>query len=381
MVIIMNLNLSIIRSPIFKLFIKLGFTDKILDIYWGKNNKSEWAKIKDTGIIEKPYSVWFEPTMRCNLQCEFCHQRERRRISKYEMNIKEIEYFFKQVAEWGIKLIELIGGEIFVRKDFFEILDLIEKYGLKVKLGTNGTLLSQSIIEKLKKYSCIESLSVSIDGPPNIHNKLRGHPKAFELSVNALKQLSKGKFITVIYAVILPENFDNIDFLINLAKELNIDRLTFMPEMFYTKEEIEVTKKYLSLDESERIFVEQRDNINQHEYVDDVIKVIDKIKSIRTKKGVFVPIYPRVSYKYPKDFFLKTLHTKKQLICKHFYSLTVIENGDVLICPFIHRKMGNILQENIEEIWNNEQMREMRRQILKANLLPICKKCCAIDYI
>jgi len=372
-------KILILRNPLFKTAIKFGFTDLLLDLYWGKNNKNEWEKIKETGIISAPKSIWFEPTMRCNLNCIFCHQSERRKLSKKELNINEIEKIFTEAKKMKISNIEMIGGEIFVRKDIFEILDLIEEKNMKVKLGTNGILLDKNRIEKLKRYNCIESISISIDGPVEIHNKLRNYKFAYQKAVEAVKMLSGGNYILVIYTVIFPESENIIEFLIKLAKELKVDRITFMPEMFYSKNDYSNTQKYLNLSPNEKMFVEIKEIENVEEYYNKMVSIIRKIKKIRKEEGVFAPIFPRISYKYPEQFFKN--RPIKKLICKHLFSLTIIENGDVLICPFIHRKIGNLLTNSIEEIWNNPTMIELRKKILSCNLLPVCKKCCAVDYV
>ncbi|MBU0897286.1 MAG: radical SAM protein [Candidatus Omnitrophica bacterium] len=376
----MSTKLALLRSPLFKFLIKRGFTDSILGLYWGKNKESKWKKIEESGCISKPKSIWFEPTMRCNLNCQFCHQNERRKLSKTEMSIKQIDRFFSEAKKWGVNFIEMIGGEIFVRKDIFQILDLIEEKKMKAKLGTNG-ILSENVIEKIKEYNCIESIAISLDGPEEIHNKFRNSPLAYQKAVESLKRLSQNKFIIGIYSVLSPQNLETSEFLIRLAKELKADRLTFMPEMFYSHKDVIATQEYLDLDPQDRLFVEVKEMQNLEEYAEKVIYAVNQIKKIRRQEGVFTPVFPRISYKYPDEFFNNSIGQNKKLICKHFHSFTVIENGDVLICPFIHRKVGNVLEEDLQSIWNNKIMGYLRQKILRANLLPICQRCCAIDYL
>lgn len=368
--------LFFLRNPLWKVILRLGLVDFVLDIYW-REKKNKWRKIEESGYINKPKSIWFEPTIRCNLNCLFCHQKERRKFLKREMNIKEIDRFLTKMQRWGINRIEMIGGEIFVRRDIFEILDLIEEKKMQVKLGTNG-ILDDKNIERLKKYKCIESIAVSIDGPPHIHNKLRNSPIAYKKAVEFFKKTSSAGFLKVIYSLLLPDDKERIEFLIKLAKELKADRITFMPEMFYSQKDLEKSKEYLEMGDEEHIFVEVCERENR---IEDMIKAIFWVKKFRKKYAVFAPIFPRASYKYPQEFFSYSLHKRRKLICRHFYSFTVIENGDVFICPFIHKKVGNVLEGDPQQIWNNEIMRNLRTKILKNNLLPICRKCCAVDYV
>jgi radical SAM protein with 4Fe4S-binding SPASM domain len=244
-------------------------------------------------------------------------------------------------------------------------------------LGTNG-LLKESDLEKLKRYRCIQSIAISIDGPPEIHNRLRNSPLAYQRAVATLKKISGGRFLTVIYSLLLPQDVWRIEFLLNLAKELRVDRLTFMPEMFYSSQEVALSLEHLNLSYPEDIFVEVKEEKLD---LQEMIRTIEILRRLRRKKGIFAPIFPRACYKYPREFFSGRIDEKKKLICKHFHSFTVIENGDILLCPFIYRKVGNIKEGGLQEAWNSQVMREMRMKILKNNLLPICRRCCSLDYL
>ncbi|MBU1077893.1 MAG: radical SAM protein [Spirochaetes bacterium] len=376
----MNLKVKLIRSIFFKLIIKSGLTDALLRLYWGKNNKNEWDSIKKTGYIERPDSIWFEPTIRCNLNCNFCHQKDRRKNFKGEMSLSQIDQFLNNIKKAGARTIEMIGGEIFIRKDIFDILDLIQLKGLKVKLGTNGILLDSNKIKRLKKYNCIESISFSINGPPEIHNQYRNSSTAYQKTVEAISKVGQGDFMVVIYSVLFPESIRNIHFLITLAKNLKVDRLTFMPEMFYSSEQVKKSGKVLGLAKDEKLYVEIRKEYTKEETA-GLITAIKTIRQLRRKASFFVPVFPRIVARYYADYFNRMIHKKKKLICKQFKTLTVVENGDVFICPFIHKKIGNILEQSIEAIWNNKEMVTMRKKILRSNLIPVCWNCCSMDYL
>ncbi len=377
----MDLKLKILRSRLLKRLIRWGLTDAILDLYWGRNDRNLWKDIKDTGYIDKPRSVWFEPTMRCNLKCNFCHQGLRRGLNSNELGIKEIENFLDSIKDWGLDLIEMIGGEIFIRDDIFEILDLIEARELKVKLGTNGYLLNQEKIEKLKNYKSLKSIAVSIDADREHHNSLRGSEDSFQRSYRALELLYDAPFIVGLYTVIMSENIDVIGDLIDLAFKLKVDRITFMPEMFYSENDIKESSDVLHFNQNDKFFIQHKDIVNKDLYLKENIVAIHKIGHLRRKGSVFAAIYPKIAVKYPLKFFQGVIREDKSLICKNFHSLTVIENGDVLICPFIYKKIGNITEDSLFELWNSKIMRNLRKDILNNNLLPICKKCCSLDYI
>ncbi|MDP8215718.1 MAG: radical SAM protein [Candidatus Kaelpia imicola] len=377
----MDLRLKLLRSGLLKQFIRWGLTDAILDLYWSRDNKSLWKEIKSSGYIDKPRTVWFEPTMRCNLRCDFCHQNSRRSLNFKELNMQEIEKFLDCVKDWGIDLIEMVGGEIFMREDIFEILDLIEIRSMKVKLGTNGYLLDQERVERLKTYKSIESIAISIDADRERHNSLRKSGDSFQRACRALELLCDAPFIVGLYAIIVSESVDSIGYLIDLASKLKVDRLTFMPEMFYSKNDIEEASDILHFNQSDRFFIQQKELSDKKTYLQKNTAAIYEIRNLRKRSAVFTAIYPRIAAKYPLEFFQGRVQKEKSLICKNLCSLTVIENGDVLVCPFIYKKIGNVTENSPFEFWNSKLMQSLRKDILNNNLLPICKKCCSLAYI
>ena len=56
--------------------------------------------------------------------------------------------------------------------------------------------------------------------------------------------------------------------------------------------------------------------------------------------------------------------------------LTIQPNGNVVLCTdFPDYVLGNIYQESLRDIWNNEPMRRLRLYLRKHTFFPICAKC------
>ena len=71
--------------------------------------------------------------------------------------------------------------------NWFEIVQLAQKYGFYVNMTTNGTLV-EKYWEKIVE-SAIDSLSFSIDGLEETHDKIRGQKGAFVKTFKALKRI------------------------------------------------------------------------------------------------------------------------------------------------------------------------------------------------
>ena len=117
---------------------------------------------------------------------------------KQELTLEEIERFFH--ASNGFSWIDLTGGEVFLRSDFIELVEIVIRNSpdlYYLHFPTNGfdTSLILSSLEKIvssqkAKYPKIV-ISVSLDGPPSLHDRLRGVPGAWKAGLDTFIQLKK----------------------------------------------------------------------------------------------------------------------------------------------------------------------------------------------
>ncbi len=54
---------------------------------------------------------------------------------------------------------------------------------------------------------------------------------------------------------------------------------------------------------------------------------------------------------------------------------TIAPNGDLIHCFAIRKSFGNILSEPFETLWNSEEAKGFRKQLIKNNLTPLCESC------
>ena len=370
----------ILKNPLIKLAVAFNLTDFFLDMYWGGKKILYWDNVTKTGLIPRPSSIWLEATMRCNLNCRMCHQHERRRTTKTELSLDEIKSIVDQAKSHSIGLIEMTGGELFIRKDIVDILAYIDNKKIFTKMNNNGTLITPEHGAELKKLNFLESLSFSIDGPEAVHNEIRGNPRAFQKAVQAFKMLGKTRFLKNLAFVVMPDNALHVEYMFKLSRELKADRLQFMPEMFASQSDVAISKKALNMGGGDDIFMEIKDAPTDASYAMKMKDSLTSIYRLRRKYWTFAVIYPKIAYKIPDQFF--SGNYSKRLVCKCFNTLIVAVNGDVHICPFIHKKVGNIKEQSIAEIWNNDKMTAIRKTILKsATLLPVCHTCCSVEAL
>lgn len=101
-----------------------------------------------------PLMASVELTMGCNLRCKHCYvpMSERAGNKQGELTVAEFDHIFTEFAEEGWLWLLLTGGEPFDRTDFLEIYDLAKSKGFILSLFTNGTLLTEEIVDHLAEY-------------------------------------------------------------------------------------------------------------------------------------------------------------------------------------------------------------------------------------
>src|SRR6185295_19075351 len=126
--------------------------------------------------------------------------------------------------------ISLTGGEIFMRKDIMSVLDLFRSKGYACGyLTTNGTIISEERAEALADLVAkgfLKHISVSVDGPKELHDRARGLQGTFERTTLGLKRLQeaarrKGAPLRVsVNTTVAHESLDALDRMVDVAEEL-----------------------------------------------------------------------------------------------------------------------------------------------------------------
>ena len=111
-------------------------------------------------------------TMKCNLACTMCTTCY---DAPGELDTDEIKSVIDQTAQWGVKVLNPLGGEPFVRKDLEDILAYACKKDFTITVTTNGTLITKKRAEALARIPPSRlHFNISLDGPEAIHDAIRG---------------------------------------------------------------------------------------------------------------------------------------------------------------------------------------------------------------
>jgi MoaA/NifB/PqqE/SkfB family radical SAM enzyme len=333
-----------------------------------------------------PSGIVYEATMRCNLDCEFCYVGDLLNIEgewRQELSTDVLRRAFPQSA--GLQ-ISLTGGEIFMRKDILEVMDLFrEKQYVCGYLTTNGTIITDERADALAQLAVtgfLKHISVSIDGPRELHDVARGQKGTFDRTCAGLRRLQAavqrtGSPLRVsINTTVAHESLEALDQMVEVAEELGVDAIGLNHLMYSTPEEVADTARLLDMPDGSAIatFVTPDPGI-------DVGRVRQKVQALERKcrdHNVRFDYRPKVHASLMENYY--TPGTPLEGRCLYpFLHARVSFSGKVYFCPFIRVEVGDLTKSSLQDIWNGERYVEMRRRLLENGIFPVCRRCCKVE--
>lgn len=163
----------------------------------------------------KLYSCVWEITLACCFSCKYCGSGAGRKREN-ELSLEECLDVAEQLSELGCRRVSMIGGEVFMRSDWREIVGALTSRGIKVCIITNGFVFSEEYIEDLKKLR-IESVAVSIDGIRAVHDKYR-QEGSFDRAIDAVRKLGESGIPVSVISTLNSENASGLYELLSVLK-------------------------------------------------------------------------------------------------------------------------------------------------------------------
>jgi radical SAM protein with 4Fe4S-binding SPASM domain len=165
-----------------------------------------------------PLSVQLDLTYRCNERCIHCYLDH---DDHGEMTTSEIKDLLDQMADAGVFYLTISGGEILMRRDFFEILEHARARTFCVKLKTNGVLIRKKEAERLRELG-VEAVQISIySHRPEVHDAITKMPGSFRQSIDAVRFLRTQGLTVTMANVLMAQNAHDYMSVKALATELD----------------------------------------------------------------------------------------------------------------------------------------------------------------
>ena len=164
-------------------------------------------------------SIVWEITLACCFSCKYCGSSGGK-ARENELTTEECLSVVRQLSELRCGRVNLIGGEVFMRRDWDTIVRALRSADIRVTIITNGFLFRTELIEKLKSLD-IESVAVSLDGPEEIHDKYR-QEGSYERALGAVRVLTEAGIPVSVISTLNAENVKTLPVLYEILKNYPI---------------------------------------------------------------------------------------------------------------------------------------------------------------
>lgn len=173
--------------------------------------------------LYKPRLVFWELTKGCNLRCVHCRATATELSSPDDLSYEESVKIIDQLAEYAPLILVLSGGEPLFRGDLFRLARRATERGIRVALGTNGTLITADVARKIKEAG-IRRVAISLDGADAAtHDSFRGIPGAFDRAIEGFQHLKRLGMSMQINTSVAKHNAAQLPQTLDLALRLGAD--------------------------------------------------------------------------------------------------------------------------------------------------------------
>lgn len=295
-----------------------------------------------------PLSVYLNVTNECNLRCIYCSADSGTPYDN-ELSLEEIYGVIDSLREAKVFHVTVTGGEPFVRKDIFSILERLVQSKLKVGLISNGTIITDEIAQRLVSLN-IHEVRVSLDATSAEANDVaRGHA-AFTRAYRGVKILLNHGIRPTILVTVNKFNYDQVETIVEDLKKLDVLAVAF--NLLSANGRGVCTYPVLNLSP------EQLDEF------------ADLIRVVKAEHKGFVKEDVLHWFALPKrldDYMRKQGDGVSQLQLKMLpcgaakTQCAIMANGWVVPCnKFTSYHCGNVRDDSFLNIWNGLQMGKLR---------------------
>ncbi|MGV8141294.1 MAG: radical SAM protein [Candidatus Woesearchaeota archaeon] len=194
----------------------MKYSDTEFDV---KENKYNISLVEGVPNLRGPLNIAFQVTRRCNLKCIYCSEPP---IGK-DMPISDIEYILDNMKDARIPRVNITGGEVLMRKDIVDIIDMANNKGFKVGMDSNSVLMTKKLAESLAgKLVYYES---TVDGAKENHNRVRGE---YDKVINGIELMAKTGTPTFIAMVLLGNALEDAKDVMHVAHNIGASHIKYL---------------------------------------------------------------------------------------------------------------------------------------------------------
>jgi AdoMet-dependent heme synthase len=318
------------------------------------------------------FFVQWHLTERCTLRCRHCYQTGGKVA---EMELPEAGQVIDHVAH-TLKAWEeayeiafspsfnVTGGEPFLRKDIFQVLEGIGTWGFDTYILSNGILIDREKAKRLSDLS-VKGVQVSLEGPEKIHDSIRGKG-SLAGALKGVSHLLEAGIRVTLNVTLSTVNADYFEEMINLASHTGVQRLGF--------------SRLVPSGRGRRMLATMLD-------AERVRELYEKIFST-SREGLTIVTGDPVASQFTSPAPAGEAGNIPMGGCAAGVSgLTLLADGTIMACRRLAVPVGNILRDSLRELWATSPVLESLRDRSKyrgkcgtCRRWEHCRGCRAIAY-
>lgn len=309
-------------------------------------------KTKMSNIFKLKSAVW-EITLDCCFSCKYCGSGGGKKRDA-ELSTDECIRVVNELSDLGCERVSLIGGEVFLRPDWFSIVRELTSHNIRVCIITNGFLFTDELINKIKLAN-VESVAVSLDSTKEVHDKYR-QSGSFCRAVEAINRLAKEGIIVSVISTLNRESADMLEDFLDILQTLPIAAWQI--------------QACSPMGDAARFGIDYRF---------DFSRVIDFVSRNKDKVSFAMGIADNIGYYTKDEGELRGNNISFFTGCKAGLSNIGIDcEGNVTGCESLKDDKfieGNLREKSLADIWNDENAFFYNRKFRAEFLSGKCASC------
>lgn len=277
--------------------------------------------------------ISWNTTNQCNMFCKHCYRDAGVKASK-ELSTGEGKSLLDEIAKAGFKIMIFSGGEPLMRSDIYELIEHSRKLGLRPVLGSNGTLITKKIAQKLKDFGVMR-IGISLDSiKKRKHDMLRAYPGAWDKAVRGMKHCQEVQLPFQIHTTVMDWNQHEVLDIVDFAVETGA-----------------VAHHTFFLVPAGRAKNIKEESLRAEQYEDLLAKLMKKQQEVEIEiKPVCAPQFMRIAKEMGMD-----LRFGRGCLAGISYCIIGPE-GKVQPCAYLDIEAGNVRKTPFSEIWSDSKV-------------------------
>lgn len=335
------------------------------------------------GVSRFTRGITFRLTSACNLRCKMCRfvesgevhsdPREGLSLDAWKSIVDDVAHFRPYFT--------LTGGEPLISPWIGELIAHITTQDMRCTLTTNGTLLAKRAPDFMDNPP--DLVVVSIDGPPEVHNEIRGQSQVFERAVEGIRAVQRLRIerdkkapLVAINCAITPWSYERVAEMVDIARELGVEALNFQHQWSVTQRMVDEHNAKFGKEHplsAEDLGASDPPPVD----LEKMIEITNRIRQLaRESEEPIITFHPELDENEVRAWYADPhAWVQRRPAACAWMNTEIGPKGEVEPCYGV--ECGNVKEEPFSKIWNSFPYRKFRRRLAAAEDFPICVRCCA----